>query len=107
MEPEAVISSRRLYKSCIDEAGIEADGVDSILSLVNLEFGGWPILQGSSWNSTTFDLSNLLLALRKYNNNPIYLVGTSTDEKNSTTYDIEVSLTTYQDFYVTSKNMCE
>ncbi|CAF0951778.1 unnamed protein product [Didymodactylos carnosus] len=90
VESESVANARRLYKSCIDEAGIEAEGVNPILSLINSEFGGWPILQGPSWNNATFDLSNLLLTLRKYNNNPVYRVGTSTDEKNSTAYDIEV-----------------
>ncbi|CAF1039974.1 unnamed protein product, partial [Didymodactylos carnosus] len=89
-ESESVANARRLYKSCINEAGIEAEGVNPILSLINSEFGGWPILQGPSWDNATFDLSNLLLTLRKYNNNPVYRVGTSTDEKNSTAYDIEV-----------------
>ena len=90
MEPEAVVNARRLYKSCANETGIEADGVDAIISLVNSEFGGWPILLGSTWDGSTYNLTKLLTALRKYNNNPIFRVGTSTDEKNSSTYDIEV-----------------
>ncbi|CAF1121062.1 unnamed protein product [Rotaria sp. Silwood1] len=89
-EPVAVINARRLYKSCVDEAGIEADGVEPIFSLVDTEFGGWPILQGPSWDNSTFDLLTLLLNLRKYNNNLFYRIGTSTDEKNSTNYDIEI-----------------
>jgi hypothetical protein len=76
----------------VDETGIESDGVEPILSVLENEFGGWPILQGSSWNSSMFDLMTLLLNLRKYSNNLIYQVGTSIDEKNSTTYDIEVSI---------------
>ena len=91
VEPEAVVNARRLYKSCVNESAIDADGVDLILSMVNSEFGGWPILQGSLWDNTTFNISNLLLTQRKYNNNFVFRVGTSTDEKNSTTYDIEVS----------------
>jgi hypothetical protein len=92
VEPNAVVNSRRLYRSCVDETGIESDGVEPILSVLENEFGGWPILQGSSWNSSMFDLMTLLLNLRKYSNNLIYQVGTSIDEKNSTTYDIEVSI---------------
>ncbi|CAF1438868.1 unnamed protein product [Adineta ricciae] len=90
VEPEAVVNARRLYKSCTNETGIEADGVDAIISLVNSEFGGWPILLGSTWDGSTFNLTKILIVLRKYNNNPIFRVGTSTDEKNSSTYDIEM-----------------
>ncbi|CAF0895927.1 unnamed protein product [Rotaria sordida] len=67
----------QLYYNVIDEADIEATGVDPILSLVNTELGGWPILQGSSWSSSTFDLSNLFLKLRKYAYNIIYRIGQS------------------------------
>ncbi|CAF0838473.1 unnamed protein product [Rotaria sordida] len=89
-EPKAVVNARLLYKSCIDEADIEATGVDPILSLVNTELGGWPILQGSSWSSSTFDLSNLFLKLRKYAYNIIYRVNTVVSEENSTMYNIEI-----------------
>ncbi|UJR11165.1 hypothetical protein I4U23_015346 [Adineta vaga] len=89
-ETEAVVNARRLYESCVNETAIEVDGVDVILSLVNSEFGGWPILLGSSWDGSMFNLTKLLVTLRKYNNNMIYRVGTSTDEKNSSTYDIEM-----------------
>ncbi|CAF4446397.1 unnamed protein product, partial [Adineta steineri] len=63
----------------------------AILSLVNNEFGGWPILQGSSWNAASFNFSNLLLKLREYSNNIIYSCDTETDEKNSSVYYIQVS----------------
>jgi predicted metalloendopeptidase len=86
-----VTNARRLYRSCIDEANIEIEGVDPVLSLINKEFGGWPILHGLAWNSSTFDFSNLLLKLRQYNYNIIYKINTETDEKNSSATDIVVS----------------
>ena len=92
-EPRAVTNARLLYKTCVDEAAIEVDGVDTIMTLIDSELGGWPVLKGSSWNATTFDLPNLLVKLRKYSYNFIYRVDTATDEKNSTSYDIEVSRT--------------
>lgn len=92
VEPMAIVNARRLYKSCIDEASIDADGVDSVLSLIETEFGGWPILTGSSWDNNTFDFSKLLLTLRTYSYNLFYRVNTATDEKNSSSYDIEVGL---------------
>ncbi|CAF3718768.1 unnamed protein product [Adineta steineri] len=90
VEAVAVVNARQLYKSCINETAIEADGVDPILSLVNSEFGGWPILIGPLWDPSMFNLTNLLITLRKYNNNMFFRVVTSTDEKNSTSYDIEM-----------------
>ena len=79
-----------MYHSCIDEERIEDEGVDAILSLIQTEFGGWPIIQSTSWNNSTFDLFELLLKLRKYNNDIIFGIGTSIDEKNSTEYDLIV-----------------
>lgn len=90
-EPKAVINARILYHSCINEQKIEDEGINTILSLIDKDFGGWPITQGSSWNNSTFDLLSLLLKLREYNNNIIFAVGTSVDEKNSAKYDIEVN----------------
>ena len=89
---KSVINARALYSSCIDEEKIELVGIEPVLSLINTEFGGWPILQGSSWNSTTFDLANLLLTLRQYDYNFIFGMGTGIDEKNSSTTYIRVSL---------------
>ncbi|CAF4423120.1 unnamed protein product [Rotaria sp. Silwood2] len=90
MEPEAIINARNLYESCINETAIENDGVEAILSIINDEFGGWPILQASSWNATTFNLSDLLLKLRKYDNEIIYRIDTATNQENSSVYDIEL-----------------
>jgi len=87
---QPINNARRLYDSCVNETAIELDGVDAILSLINSQFGGWPILQGSSWSNSSFNLSNLLLKLREYNHNIIYSSGTSTDDKNSSAYYIRV-----------------
>ncbi|CAF3760157.1 unnamed protein product [Rotaria sp. Silwood1] len=60
------MNARRMYASCVDEDGIEAEGIDTILSFVNTELGGWPILQGSTWNNATFNFSRILLKLNEY-----------------------------------------
>jgi membrane metallo-endopeptidase-like protein 1 len=90
MEPHAIVNARNLYDSCIDEATIETDGVESVLSIVNNEFGGWPILLGVSWNASTFNLSDLLLKLRRYDDEIILSVVTAVNQENSSVYDIEV-----------------
>jgi len=48
-ELRCVMNARLLYDTCINETKIETDGIEPVLSLIN-ELGGWPILQGSSWN---------------------------------------------------------
>ncbi|CAF4091199.1 unnamed protein product, partial [Adineta steineri] len=55
----------------------------------NNEFGGWPIIQ-SSWNDSNFNILNLLLKVRKYQNNIIFGIGTSIDDTNSTEYVLTI-----------------
>ena len=86
----SIDNARRLYDSCVNEAAIEAAGTDALLSIVNNELGGWPILTGSSWNSSTFNLSRLLVKLREYGQSVIYSSGTSTDDRNSSAYFVQV-----------------
>lgn len=95
VEPKAITNARNLYHSCMDEAGIEADGVESVLSIVNNEFGGWPILMGATWNASTFNLSDLLIKLRQYDDGIIFSVDTATNQENSSIYDIEVRESIY------------
>lgn len=84
-------NARLLYSTCLDEAQIETEGNEPVLSLISAEFGGWPILQGSSWDNSTFNLSNTLLKLREYNYNIIYSIVSQTDEKNSSAMNILVT----------------
>ncbi|CAF3878144.1 unnamed protein product [Rotaria sp. Silwood1] len=86
---QSVINARRFYETCINETVIESESINVILSIVN-DLGGWPILQGSSWNETSFNLTNLLIRLREYGYNMIYGFGTSNDDKNSSTNFIRV-----------------
>jgi hypothetical protein len=45
---QCVLNARRLYNSCVDDVQIEIYGIQPVLSFIETEFGGWPILQGSS-----------------------------------------------------------
>lgn len=74
----------------MNETNIEIDGVEPILSILNNEFGGWPILQGAEWDNSTFHLLNLLIKLRQYDDGFFFSVDTGTNEENSSAYDIEV-----------------
>ncbi len=90
VEPKAITNVRRLYASCINETTIELRSVNEILSFINRELGGWPILEGSTWNHSTFNLSNLLIKLHEYNKGIIYNVNTKVDLINSSIYCIRV-----------------
>ena len=90
VEPKAITNVRRLYASCINETTIELKSVNEILSFINRELGGWPILEGSTWNHSTFNLSNLLLKLHEYNKGIIYNINTKVDLINSSIYCIRV-----------------
>jgi hypothetical protein len=79
-----------LYDSCVNELSIESAGVETVLSILSNELGGWPILIGSSWDERKFNFSHLLFKLREYNNNIIYNCGTATDDRNSSAYYIRV-----------------
>ena len=87
---KAIGNARLLYDSCVNESAIELADAQTILSVLNNEFAGWPILQGSAWNETKFNLTRLLVKLREYNNNFIFYCGTMIDDKNSSTYHIRV-----------------
>jgi hypothetical protein len=95
------MNARLFYDTCINETKIEIDGNGPVMSLIN-EFGGWPILQGSSWNSTTFNLSTLLFRLRQYNYNIIFRINSDIDEKNSSATNIVVSSMNYQTYRIIS-----
>lgn len=82
-EPNSVVNARQLYASCIDEQSIEADGVSVIQSFIDTELGGWPILLGSNWDASTFDLSRLLLKLNQYNTFLFFDIDVAIDERNS------------------------
>jgi len=81
---------RFLFDSCVNEQAIESTGTTPVLSVIENELGGWPILNGLSWNESNFNPLHLLLKLRKYNNNILYSCGTATDDKNSSAYFIRV-----------------
>ncbi|CAM4839950.1 unnamed protein product, partial [Rotaria magnacalcarata] len=87
---QSINSARLLYTSCINETALVLEAESALLNFVDNELGGWPILQGSSWNESSFDLANLMYKLREYNQNIVFGFSTSTDEKNSSAYFIQL-----------------
>jgi len=86
---DAIINTRQLYSSCVNVDQIERENADSyIISLINNRLGGWPILQGSNWNPSSFNLPSSLLKLNQFNKFLFFYVATSVDERNSSIHSI-------------------
>lgn len=97
-ELDAIVNARRYYNSCVHEEQIETDGIDTILSLINNEFGGWPIMQGFNWNNSNFNFAQLLIKLNEYNSFSFYAAATSINDKNSSSMGIRVGSNIIQFF---------
>jgi predicted metalloendopeptidase len=91
VELNSTLNARRMYASCINEEAIEAENISVILPFINTELGGWPILQGLGWDSSTFNLSRRLLKLTEYSNSVIFNAGTQIDQQNSSIRSVRIS----------------
>ncbi|CAF1487471.1 unnamed protein product [Adineta ricciae] len=83
IELNSVQNIRNLYSSCVNESNIERDDIRGILSLIQNELGGWPILQQVKWNESTYSLMNVSVALSQYNEFTLFYILTYIDQKNS------------------------
>ncbi|CAF1045925.1 unnamed protein product [Adineta steineri] len=79
----SVINAQHLYNSCIHEEAIEKDGIDGILSVIHTQFNGWPIIEQSNWNESTYNLLDLSVKLSQYNSFPLFYTLTYNDDANS------------------------
>jgi hypothetical protein len=95
-ELKSIANVRRLFDSCIEEDEDDSEDVNSILSIIDDEFGGWPILEGSKWDNSTFNFPKLMLKLNAYNTYAIFKPTTRSDEKKATIPGIRVRLSIYE-----------
>ncbi|CAF4155885.1 unnamed protein product, partial [Adineta steineri] len=79
----SVINAQHLYNSCIHEEAIEKDGIDGILSVIHTQFNGWPIIEQSNWNESTYNLLDVSVKLSQYNSFPLFYTLTYNDDENS------------------------
>jgi len=79
---------KTLFRSCMNTDEIERRGEEPLLRLLD-RFGGWPVLMGTNWNSSTFDWINLIGELRLFNNDILVSLWVGPDGKNSDQYIIQ------------------
>ncbi|ESO99463.1 hypothetical protein LOTGIDRAFT_158548 [Lottia gigantea] len=78
----AMRKAKYLYVSCINETLIDERGLTPIMNLLE-ELGSWPAVVGDDWNEEQFDLLDLIVKLRLYNNKILIEQWVSADDKNS------------------------
>ena len=61
-KPFQVVKS--VYQSCMNREVIEQRGLDPVKSILK-KLGGWPILEGSKWNSSEFQWFELVYKFRE------------------------------------------
>ncbi|KAF5280980.1 hypothetical protein FQR65_LT14904 [Abscondita terminalis] len=63
-EPKSFVLLKKIYKTCMNKTAIEQDGLVTIKSILK-DLGGWPVLEGDSWNSGSFDWRQSVYKFRK------------------------------------------
>ncbi|XP_052819632.1 neprilysin-4-like isoform X2 [Mya arenaria] len=82
---EGVGKAQDMYAGCVNTEEIERKSINVSYPLLQ-ELGGWPVLgdlEGGGYSDDSFNLTTLLRALRKYNNNPLIDIYVSSDVKDS------------------------
>ncbi|KFM73965.1 Membrane metallo-endopeptidase-like 1, partial [Stegodyphus mimosarum] len=75
-KPNHIYMLKNMYKSCIDYDGIEDLGILPLLDALK-PLGGWPVLEGDSWNAASFDWIDTLGQLRRMGFDHNILMGVS------------------------------
>ena len=57
--------ARDQYKACMDTDELEAIGLEPLKNILKDKFGGWPVLEGDSWNESDFDWRELNYKFRR------------------------------------------
>ncbi|OWR48508.1 zinc metalloprotease [Danaus plexippus plexippus] len=63
-EPRPFVLAKTLYQACMNRTAIEARGVQPLLEML-LRLGGWPVLQGDTWNERSFSWEESVYRFRE------------------------------------------
>lgn len=61
---ETLRLSKKLYRSCMDLDSIESRGVEP-MKMIMKEFGGWPVVEGYSWNERVISWQDIIKSFNK------------------------------------------
>ncbi|KAF5280973.1 hypothetical protein FQR65_LT14897 [Abscondita terminalis] len=76
---------KKFYDLCMNTTAIEEDGLTTIKQILK-NLGGWPVIEGASWNEANFDWKNYTYRSRKmgFSFGTFIGIGIGSDFKNST-----------------------
>lgn len=77
--------AKTLYKVCMNKSRIETGGEERVRSLLE-KLGGWPVLEGDSWDEGSFDWRQAVYRFKKNGLSVDYIIdfSVSVDYKNTT-----------------------
>lgn len=95
-EPKPFQLTKKLYRACMNKTRIEEIGLSTIHQIFK-DLGGWPLLEGSTWNEGEFNWRESVYKFRKVGYSVDYFIDFSVgiDLKNSTKRIIDVSFVTF------------
>lgn len=87
-ENSAIKKAKYMYSACINTSLIEEQGLEPVKEFMEF-LGGWPVTQ-MNWDSSTFNLYELMSKLRILNNHIFVYMWVATDERDSATNIIQI-----------------
>lgn len=96
---------KKMYKSCMNRTAVEALGLDAFKQIIS-NIGGWPAVEGESWNETAWDWIDAIHMMRQIGLTTNYLLSTSVGAhlKNSTKRSLRVKIVTPRHTFMTCYN---
>lgn len=84
-EPRPFALAKTLYQACMNRTAIEARGTKPLLDMLQ-RLGGWPVLQGDTWDERSFSWDESVYRFRQAGYSVDYFLdfSISVDVKNST-----------------------
>lgn len=106
-EKKPYVLLKKLYKACMNKTAIEADGLETIKSIMG-QLGGWPVLEKDSWNEEKFHWIQTIFNFRKIGYSVDYFIdfSVSTDLKNSTKRIIDVRVSFISFYFFSVSILC-
>uniref|UniRef100_A0A146LYT5 Neprilysin-2 n=1 Tax=Lygus hesperus TaxID=30085 RepID=A0A146LYT5_LYGHE len=88
---QPILNAKNMYKLCMNESHIEEVGAEPVKQLLK-KMGGWPVIEGDSWDMGSFSWLNTVYNYRKEGFSVDYLIdfAVSTDSKNNSARVIEL-----------------
>ncbi|XP_035220300.1 neprilysin-2-like isoform X2 [Stegodyphus dumicola] len=78
-QPDFVHKMKAIYDSCMDEKSIKEAGMEPLINILK-DLGGWPVLEGEHWDSSSFDWIDTRIRIHQTGASDNLLLGLSVIE---------------------------